>query len=89
MFTNFQDEDRLAQECEFARQLGFVGKMAIHPRQVEIINRILFSTAAEIETAQKLADAFEAHVATGKGVFAVNGRMVNMPIVRAAQRILG
>ncbi len=89
VFTHIHDEEGLRQECEFARQLGFVGKMAIHPHQVETINHIFSPSAAEIEAAQVLVTAFERHVATGKGVFVVNGRMVDMPIVRAAQRILG
>ncbi len=53
----------------------------------EIVH-ICSPTAAEIEAAQQLIDAFEAHAAQGKGVFAVNGRMVDIPIVHAAQHIL-
>jgi len=78
----------LAEECAFARGLGFVGKMAIHPRQVEVINRAFSPTQEEVAAAQRLIDAADAHQTGDVGVFELDGKMVDMPMVRAARRVL-
>ena len=88
VFTDLQDREGLAHESQFARQLGFTGKMAIHPHQVEIIQRVFSPTPAEIDQAQEIVTAYETHLATGSAVFILNGRMVDRPVVRAAERVL-
>jgi len=88
IFVDFQNLDGLAEECRTARQMGYVGKMAIHPKQVEIINREFSPTPAEIDRAQRLVAAHRAHQQSGRGAFAFEGKMVDMPVIRAAEHVL-
>ena len=60
VFIDLQDEAGLAAEATLARQLGYTGKMAIHPRQVAIINRAFSPSQEETEKAQRLVDAYQA-----------------------------
>ena len=83
-----EDDDPLAAECEFARAMGYQGKMAIHPRQVPIINQAFSPTAADIAQAQELVDEYTQAQTSGSGVFVLNGKMVDRPMVRAAERVL-
>ena len=88
VFIDLNDLEGLEEECRFVRQLGYTGKMAIHPRQVEVINRIFAPSPEEIEQALRLVQAHETHQAAGTGAFELDGKMVDMPMVRAAERIL-
>jgi len=88
VFIDLADTEGLVDECRFAQELGFSGKLAIHPRQVEVINRAFSPTQEEIAQAQRLIDAFEKQQAAGTGVFEMDGKMIDMPIVLAARRIL-
>ena len=82
------DETILADEAERAMQLGYTGKLAIHPRQVSVIQQVFTPTAAQIDRARALIDLHERHQSAGTGVFAFEGKMVDMPMIRAAQSIL-
>lgn len=88
VFLDLHDLDGLEEDAGFAQQMGYTGKMAIHPRQVEVLNRVFSPSPAEIAQAQRLLEAFESHVAAGSGVFTMDGRMVDMPLVRGAERLL-
>ena len=88
VFIDLTDLDGLAEECRFARQMGYIGKMAIHPRQVPVINAGFSPTDAEIAQARRLVEAHETHQAGGAGVFELDGKMIDMPMVRAAMRVL-
>jgi citrate lyase subunit beta/citryl-CoA lyase len=86
VFTDFRDSAGLATEASAARSAGFVGKLAIHPDQVEQINRAFTPDAAEIAHAERIVAAFAAD--PGAGVVALDGRMIDMPHLRQARRIL-
>ncbi|MBE7473032.1 MAG: hypothetical protein DPW09_00080 [Anaerolineae bacterium] len=88
VFVDLTDMAGLEEECRFARQLGFAGKTAIHPNQIEIINRVFAPSPQEIEQALRLAQAFEAHQAAGAGAFELDGKMVDLPVMRAAEGVL-
>lgn len=88
VFTDLHDLEGLRKEAAFALQLGFDGKLAIHPRQVPVIQEAFTPSPEEVERAKRLIEAFEAHQAEGTGVFAFEGKMVDMPMIRAAQRVL-
>lgn len=88
VFIDLNDLEGLAEECRVARELGYAGKMAIHPRQVEVINRIFTPTPEEIDKARRLVDAHAAQQAAGAGAFEFEGKMVDRPMVRAAERVL-
>jgi citrate lyase beta subunit len=88
VYTDFGDVAGLAEEARVARQLGFSGKCAIHPQQCQVIRRAFSSTPAEIAQAEQLLHAFAEHQANGKGAFALDGKMVDLPVVWQAQRVL-
>ena len=88
VYTDLHDLSGLEQEARLARNMGYTGKLAIHPNQVSIIQQIFSPTPAEITQAQELMASYEAHLAAGAGVFVVNGRMVDQPVILAAQKIL-
>jgi citrate lyase beta subunit len=88
IFADFNDATGLEEESRFARQLGYTGKTCIHPNQTPIVNRAFSPSAGEMERAQRLVQAFAAQQAAGAGAFTFEGKMVDMPMLRAAQRIL-
>jgi citrate lyase beta subunit len=88
VYTDLNDLEGLEAESLLARQLGFDGKTAIHPNQIEIINRVFSPSPEEIERARRIVEANAAHQATGVGAFELDGRMVDMPVVRAAEGVL-
>ncbi len=88
VFIDLHDLEGLRQEAAFALQLGFDGKLAIHPRQVPVIQGVFTPSPEEVERAKRLIEAFETHQAEGTGVFAFEGKMVDMPMIRAAKRVL-
>ena len=88
VFTNLKDAESLRRDCTRARALGFRGKMAIHPNQIEVINDVFTPSAAEVDRATGIIAAYEAAHATGEGVTTLEGLMVELPIVERARRIL-
>jgi citrate lyase beta subunit len=80
-----QDDAMLDETTRRARALGFTGRSAIHPKQIDIINRAFTPHAEEITHAKRVVEAFEA--AKG-GVALLDGKLVERPVVRAMQRVL-
>ncbi len=78
----------LTRSARLVKQLGFQGKMAIHPTQVEPINSAFSPTSGELEYAKRVVAAFEAAEAAGEASLQLDGQMIDYPIVEAAQRIL-
>ncbi len=70
-----------------ARQLGFQGKLCIHPNQIEVCNRVFSPTEAEIQYSEKVIEAFETAEHSGQGVMQVDGKFIDPPIVERARRI--
>ncbi len=85
---DLQDMAAFERECAFGRQLGYSGKMAIHPRQLEPINRIFAPSADEIAHAQRVVTAAAEAQSRGLGAFALDGRMVDQPVIVAAEKTL-
>jgi citrate lyase subunit beta / citryl-CoA lyase len=88
VFMNLTDAEALRTECEIARELGFVGKMAIHPAQVGVMQQVFSPSAGEIDYARGLVAAFEEGEARGVGAIKYRGTMVDYANVRLAQRTL-
>lgn len=82
------DNDRLIAETEQALYMGYDGKLAIHPKHIEPIQHVFTPTNEQIEEAKRLVAAHDKHQSEGTGAFALDGKMVDMPIVRAAERVL-
>lgn len=85
VYPDVRDAGGLARSCAAGRALGFLGRAAIHPRQLPVIERAYLPTAAEVETARELVRA----AATEAGALALpDGRFVDPAIVADAQRTL-
>lgn len=88
VFTDLNDEDGLRRDCRRARHLGFSGKMAIHPKQIGIINETFTPAPTEVDRARRIVEAFEAARVAGDAVTTLDGRMVELPIVERARRVI-
>lgn len=88
VYFDLNDLAGFEQECIVARRFGYTGKMVIHPKQVAIANRIFAPSPAEIAQAERIILAYQTHQQAGVGAFELDGRMVDLPVVRAAERIL-
>jgi citrate lyase beta subunit len=84
-YLDLDDEAGLALECRLVRDLGFTGKAAIHPRQLGPINAAFTPDAARIAYARKVIAAFEA---AEDGLVVVEGKLIELPVVRSARRTL-
>ncbi|MFC7473526.1 HpcH/HpaI aldolase/citrate lyase family protein [Dankookia sp. GCM10030260] len=83
---DFRDEAALHAACAAARREGFTGKIAIHPAQVAPINAGFQPTAEEVAFARRVVEAFAAN--PGIGTVGMDGRMLDMPHLRQAERVL-
>lgn len=88
LVIDFHDDAALSDDCRFGVQLGFSGKLAIHPRQVPIIQAAFTPTDEQIEQARALIEAHAQHQARGVGAFAWEGKMIDRPAIRAAEQVL-
>jgi citrate lyase subunit beta/citryl-CoA lyase len=79
------DAARLAADVAFARACGFGAKLCVHPRQVEAVRRLLAPTPGEIDWATRVVAAAGSHA----GAFALDGTMVDRPVLLRAHAILG
>lgn len=87
-FTDTTDDEGLFNDANFARSVGFDGKAAIHPKQVETINRQFSPTRSAIEKALKIMQAQKQAALQNLGVFSVDGKMVDRPIILRAEQTI-
>ncbi|MCH8297384.1 MAG: CoA ester lyase [Chloroflexi bacterium] len=87
-FVRFQDPDGLRADAKRSRQMGYTGKFAIHPSQIDIINETFSPSPEETAYARQIMDAWEQAEAEGRGSLAMDGRMVDVPVVKRAQNLL-
>jgi citrate lyase subunit beta/citryl-CoA lyase len=85
---DLKDTQALEADARRAKQLGFQGKLCIHPNQVDICNTIFSPTKKEIEYAHKVIAAFNEAEAAGTAVIQVDGKFIDPPVVKLADRIL-
>ena len=88
VFMNYRDQEALRTESRLARRLGYVAKLAIHPAQVEVINEVFTPTPDEVARHRAVLEAFDRAEAEGAGSVAVDGRMVDRAVARAARSVL-
>jgi citrate lyase subunit beta/citryl-CoA lyase len=87
VFSDFQDKEGLKLESQLSYQLGFNGKFAIHPSQLPIIHRAFHPTPSQIAFAKKIHEASEQDE-DQLGVFQIDGKMIDLPIVLKARELL-
>jgi citrate lyase subunit beta/citryl-CoA lyase len=88
VFMDFRNLDALRVECELARRLGYVGKLAIHPAQVPVINEVFTPSAEEVAHHRRILDEFDKALADGVASIAVDGKMVDYAVARVARAVL-
>ena len=86
VYTNYRDAGGLARYAARARRDGFTGMLAIHPAQVDVINRAFMPTQAELERAERITALFAQH--PDAGTLGLDGQMIDRPHLVQAQRIL-
>lgn len=84
---HLHDSEALQRETEQVRQLGFDCKTAIHPSQIPVIHAGMADSPADVQGALDLLAALQAHPGQGRGAFVFQGKMVDAPLIRRAQRI--
>jgi citrate lyase subunit beta / citryl-CoA lyase len=88
VYNDINDLDGFRVECEQGRNMGLDGKTLIHPSQIDICNEVFAPTAAEVENARAIIDAFSLPENAGKGVIQLNGKMVELLHAEMAKRTL-
>ena len=87
-FVRFRDTEGLRQDAKVARQMGYTGKFAIHPDQIDVINQTFSPSPEEVEYARQVVAAWDRAEAEGRGSVALEGRMIDVPVVKRAQNLL-
>ncbi len=87
-YTDANDEEGLLNDTQLAKRLGFKGKLSINPRQIDTIHNVFNPSLSDIDWAQQIIHAIRKAEAEGSGVASLNGKMVDLPIVNRAERIL-
>jgi len=88
VYADIDDIEGLKTSTENSKMLGFDGRGAIHPSQIEIIHSVFNPDKKEIDKAKQIIDAFDNAKKEGLGVIKLNGKMIDMPVVLRAMRIL-
>lgn len=85
---DYKDEENLKRESEFGAQLGFSGKQIIHPVQVAVVQKAFTPSDEEIAYAKRIVETFEASQKEGRGAYSLDGKMIDMPLLKHAQKVL-
>jgi len=87
-YIDFKTPDGYRRECVRSHTLGFVGKWAIHPTQIDIANHVFSPSQEEVDRARKLDAFYTEAQATGLGAVAFEGKMIDVAIIRNARNII-
>jgi citrate lyase beta subunit len=88
VYIDFRDIEGLRAEAEQGARLGFSGKQIIHPNQVVPVQEAFTPSDEAVAYAQRVVDAFSASQREGRGAFALDGKMIDMPLLKNAQKVL-
>ena len=84
-YLNIKDEAGLLEECKKVREIGYTGKLCIHPSQLTPVNGAFTPSAEEVARARRIVKAVETQ---GTGALVLDGKMVDAPVIKSAQRIV-
>ena len=87
-FVGFRDPEGLSTDAGAARRMGYTGKFAIHPAQIDIINETFSPDPGDVAYARRVVEAWDEAEAAGRGSLSIDGRMVDVPVVKRAQNLL-
>ena len=82
-YLDLEDMDGMKKEAELVRNLGFTGKGSIHPKQINILNKVFTPSDEEINKAKKIIDQFNA---SNTGLVVIDGKLIEKPVLREMQR---
>jgi citrate lyase beta subunit len=85
---DYKDLEALKIEAQFGAGLGFSGKQIIHPNQVSVVQEAFTPSNESIAYARRIVETFEASQKEGKGAYALDGKMIDMPLLKNAQKVL-
>lgn len=85
--ADFRDLEALEAAARYAKSLGSSGGYAVHPAQVDVLNRVFAPSEAEIDWAARVLGAAAEAAKTGTAVFKVDGQMIDLPLIKRAERI--
>ncbi|MPZ88942.1 MAG: CoA ester lyase [Nitriliruptorales bacterium] len=88
VFMDFRNLDALRTECELAKRIGYVGKVAIHPAQIAVIHDVFTPSPEEVAHQRRIVEEFERAVQAGSASINVDGRMVDYAVARVARSVL-
>lgn len=88
VYPAYQDEEGLLEDTQRGIEMGYTGKQIIHPSQIAPVQAAFAPTQEQIERARRIVDAYEAQAKTGVGAFALDGQMVDIPVVTEAWALL-
>ena len=82
-YLDLEDMNGMKKEAELVRNLGFTGKGSIHPKQINILNKVFTPSDEEINKAKKIIDQFNA---SNTGLVVIDGKLIEKPVLREMQR---
>ena len=90
--TDYKDtsgQGALARECQDGVTMGFTGKQVIHPTQVEVVQRMFSPSESKVNWAVRILVANEKAVTDGRGAWTLDGKMIDAPVIKMAEKLVG
>ena len=87
-YFQFRNEQGLIDNASDSKRIGFKGKFAIHPSQVDPLNRVFSPSQQEVEQAERIVSAFEQAERSGRGSTSLDGKVIDVPVVKRARALL-
>ena len=88
VYADFRDEDGLKGDIQVGRSLGFKGKFAIHPSQLQSINTMFTPLEEEVEYAKRVMEVFQEAESQGRGATSLDGKMIDVPVAKRARDLV-
>jgi citrate lyase subunit beta/citryl-CoA lyase len=88
VYTDLRDEEGLIKETRLAGQMGFQGKLVIHPDQISPVNQVFTPSEEETTYARRIVEAFEVAVSQGQASISLDGKMIDTPVAERARKLL-
>lgn len=88
VFSDLNDEEGLLRETTIIKELGFDGKSCVNPRQIDTIHSVFTPAKKDIDYAYRVLDVYDEAMRNNSGVIALDGKMIDMPMVIRANRVL-
>lgn len=87
-YTDLTDDEGFLAETRAIRGMGYSGKLLIHPKQIDLVHQVFAPSEEEIAYSRRIVEAFEAAESGGEGAIALDGNMIDAPVVARAREIL-